>query len=486
MTTLLDLKKQGIRGGESVKDEMRRNLLPKLKDQEPLFPGIVGYDESVIPEVVNAILSRHNLILLGLRGQAKTRLVRQFVSLLDERVPVVKGCEIRDDPFRPLCATCREKTARLGDALEVEWLSREERYVEKLATPDVTIADMLGDLDPIKAAKGGSALSSEGAIHYGLLPRSNRGIFAINELPDLAPRIQVGLFNILQEGDIQIKGFPVRLRLDIAIVFTANPEDFTARGKIVTPLKDRIGSEIRTHYPESVELSALITASEAFSRRSLPVFVPAFVRHVVEAIAFAARRDRRVDKKSGVSQRLAISVLENAMSSAERRALAFEEPEIVPRISDVYVALPAVTGKIELEYEGEIAGGATVARELVREGIKEVFANEFGSVNLRGLIDFFEQGGEIDLSDDKSAGDLLAAVSRVPGLLAHAGRVAPDRSDAATRAAAAEFVLEGLFAQKKIGRSDAGTYVAVERKTTEEGADIERLERLARLKRQVN
>ena len=297
----------------------------------------------------------------------------------------------------------------MGDKLEVEWLYRDERYVEKLATPDVTIADMLGDLDPIKAAKSGHILSSEGAIHYGLLPRSNRGIFAINELPDLAPRIQVGLFNILQEGDIQIKGFPVRLRLDVAMVFTANPEDYTARGKIVTPLKDRIGSEIRTHYPETIELSALITASEAFSKRSLPVFVPEFVRahRGSRGLRGAARPAGRQEER-----RLA-SASPSACSKtpsprAERRALAYGEGEIVPRIADVYVALPAVTGKIELEYEGEMAGGAAVARDLVREGLKEVFANEFGGVNLRSLIEFFEQGGEVGVSDDKSAGDLLA------------------------------------------------------------------------------
>ena len=485
MTTLLELKQQGKKGGESVKDEMRRNLLAKLRAQEPLFPGIVGYDESVIPEVVNAILSKHNMILLGLRGQAKTRLIRQLVSLLDEKIPVVKGCEIRCDPFAPLCRSCREKALTKGDEMQIDWLHRDERYIEKLATPDVTIADMLGDLDPIKAAKGGHVLSSEDAIHYGLLPRANRGIFGINELPDLAPRIQVGLFNILQEGDIQIKGFPVRLRLDIAVVFTANPEDYTARGKIVTPLKDRIGSEIRTHYPETIELSALITANEAFAQRSLPVYVPDFVRHTVEAVAFAARRDRRVDKKSGVSQRLAISVLENAISSAERRALAFDEAEIVPRIDDIYVALPAVTGKIELEYEGEMAGGDAVARDLVREGIKEVFARELGGLNLRGLIDFFEKGGEVDVSDHKSGEELLAALSLVPGLAAHAGRLSPDRPDAPTRAAAAEFILEGLFAQKKIGRSDAGTYIAIERRPDSE-PDLDRLERMARMKRQVN
>src|SRR6187399_2342827 len=362
----------------SVKDEMRANLIRKLRSGERLFPGILGYDESVVPQITNAILAKHNFILLGLRGQAKSRIIRQLTDLLDEEIPIIAGSEINDDPFAPLSAFGRQTLELHGDETKIDWVHRDNRFVEKLATPDVTIADIIGDVDPIKAAKGGHLLSDELTIHYGLLPRANRGIFAINELPDLAPRIQVGLFNILQEGDIQIKGFPVRLRLDVAMVFTANPEDYTARGKIVTPLKDRIGSEIRTHYPETIELSALITASEAFSKRSLPVFVPEFVRHTVEAVAFAARRDRRVDKKSGVSQRLAISVLENAISSAERRAMAYGEPEIVPRIADVYVALPAVTGKIELEYEGEMAGGAAVGRNLVREGLKEVFAREFG------------------------------------------------------------------------------------------------------------
>ena len=291
----------------SVKEELRENLLCKLQRREPLFPGIVGFEETVIPQVANAVLSRHNFILLGLRGQAKTRLIRMLVSLLDEKVPYVAGCEIRDHPAAPICKACRDRLRELGDNTPVAWLGREERYVEKLATPDVTIADMIGDIDPIKAARSGQNLSDELTVHYGLLPRANRGIFGINELPDLAGKIQVGLFNIMQEGDVQIKGYPVRLPLDLLLVFTANPEDYTARGKIITPLKDRIGSEIRTHYPLTLEHGIAITEQEAWSKRQTPVElrVPDFVRHVVEQLAFSAREDKRVDKRSGVSQRLA-------------------------------------------------------------------------------------------------------------------------------------------------------------------------------------
>lgn len=469
-----------------MKDELRRNLLVKLRSHAPLFPGIVGYDDSVIPQVTNAILSKHNFILLGLRGQAKTRLIRQLTELLDETMPAVLGCEIRCDPFAPVCGSCRARATNEGDALEVRLVPRTDRYVEKLATPDVTIADMLGDLDPIKAAKGGHALGSENAIHYGLVPRSNRGLFAINELPDLAPRIQVGLFNILQEGDVQIKGFPVRLRLDVAMVFTANPEDYTARGKIVTPLKDRIGSEIRTHYPASIALSSQITAAEAFAKREGgELFIANYLRHVVEAVAFAARRDRRVDKKSGVSQRLAISTLENVLSSAERRAIAFGETPVVPRIGDVYAALPAMTGKIELEYEGEMAGAETVGRDLVREGIKEVFAKDLGSTNFRAVVDYFEQGGNAQVSDRAKAETVVTQLAAVPSLLDHAKRLSLPRTDLPTIAAAAEFILEGLYAQRKIGRSDDRGFVAAERKT-EQDLDLEKLERLARMKRQVN
>src|SRR6188768_485910 len=320
-TTLGALRKDveaGRLARRPVKSEIRDNLIQKLRAGETLFPGIVGYDDSVVPQVVNAILSRHNFILLGLRGQAKTRILRALTSLLDEWLPVVPGCEIHDDPLAPICSACRARVKKEGDDLPVGWLGRDSRYVEKLATPDVTIADMIGDLDPIKAARASLELSDELTMHYGLIPRANRGIFAINELPDLAGKIQVGLFNILQEGDVQIKGYPVRLPLDVLMAFTANPEDYTARGKIITPLKDRIGSEIRTHYPVSRGDAQIITAQEAWMARggSGPrTEVPTFVAEVVEEIAFQARQDRRVDKRSGVSQRLPISVMENVISN---------------------------------------------------------------------------------------------------------------------------------------------------------------------------
>src|SRR5436190_2567764 len=307
----------------TIKDEMRANLICKLQAKQPIFPGIVGYEETVIPQVVNAILSRHNMILLGLRGQAKSRILRDLVGFLDERIPVIVGCEINDSPFAPICRRCRDLIEEQGDRTPVADLHRAQRYVEKLATPDVTIADIIGDIDPIKAAKRGHAIGSELSVHYGLLPRANRGIFAINELPDLAGKIQVGLFNIMQEGDVQIKGYPVRLPLDVVIVFSANPEDYTARGKIVTPLKDRIGSEIKTHYPAHLDHGVAITEQEAWIRRNSNrhILIPAFVKQVVEAIAFRARADQRVDKRSGVSQRLPISCLENVISNAERRSI---------------------------------------------------------------------------------------------------------------------------------------------------------------------
>src|SRR5947209_8092631 len=299
-----------------VKDELRENLAKKLCQDGPIFPGIVGYEDSVVPQIVNAILSRHNFILLGLRGQAKSRILRALTSLLDEQMPYVEGCEIHDNPYSPICKRCRELIAEKGDATPIAYLAPDDRYVEKLATPDVTIADLIGDIDPIKAARGGHELGSELTVHYGLLPRANRGIFAINELPDLAGKIQVGLFNVMQEGDVQIKGYPVRLPLDIALVFTANPEDYTARGKIITPLKDRIGSEIRTHYPATVEEGLSITEQEAWTTRESPVelIVPKYIREVVEELAFLAREDKKIDKRSGVSQRLPISAIENVSS----------------------------------------------------------------------------------------------------------------------------------------------------------------------------
>src|SRR5690348_3946476 len=289
-----------------VKDEMRDNLVGRLQHEAPSFPGIVGYDDTVVPQIVNAVLSRHNSILLGLRGQAKSRILRALTSLLDAQAPYVAGCEIHDNPYAPICRRCQEEIARLGDATPIAYLTPEQRYVEKLATPDVTIADLIGDIDPIKAARGGHELGSEYTVHYGLLPRANHGIFAINELPDLAGKIQVGLFNIMQEGDVQIKGYPIRLPLDVVLVFSANPEDYTARGKIITPLKDRIGSEIRTHYPATVEEGLSITKQESWTERESPIElrIPNYMREIVEQLASLAREDKKVDKRSGVSQRL--------------------------------------------------------------------------------------------------------------------------------------------------------------------------------------
>ena len=441
----------------SVKEEIRDNLIARLRSGEAIFPGIIGYDDTVVPQIVNAVLSRHNFILLGLRGQAKSRILRGLTALLDEAVPVMPGCEIHDDPLAPLCAACRARVRDEGDALEIGWLNRDARYVEKLATPDVTIADMIGDLDPIKAARAGLQLSDELTMHYGLLPRANRGIFAINELPDLAGKIQVGLFNILQEGDVQIKGYPVRLPLDVMMVFSANPEDYTARGKIITPLKDRIGSEIRTHYPATRHDAMAITAQESWTRREhLPVEVPEFVREVVEEVAFQARQDARVDKRSGVSQRLPISLLENVVSNAERRALLSQETPVVPRVTDIYAALPAITGKFELEYEGELRGADNVAREIIRNAVSNVFAGRFTGADLTQVVEWFDLGGSLQIDDTLPADELLARTAPVQGLHELAGAAA--KAPAPERAAAVDFVLEGLYAQKRISRSDQWQY----------------------------
>src|SRR6516225_143622 len=403
----------------SVKNEIRRNLLRLIERDETLFPGVHGYEDSVIPQIVNALLSRHNFILLGLRGQAKSRILRGLIQLLDPEIPVIAGCEINDDPLRPICRSCREHVAGEGDQTPIAWLPRDQRYVEKLATPDVTIADIIGDVDPIRAARGGRDLSDELTIHYGLLPRANRGIFAINELPDLAGKIQVGLFNIMQEGDIQIKGYPLRLPLDLLLVFTANPEDYTARGKIITPLKDRIGAEIRTHYPTSIQEGMAITEQEAWLDRPSPieVRVPEYMRRVVEQLAFLAREDKRVDKRSGVSQRLPISVLENVVSNAERRALKAKEPVAVPRIVDVYSALPAITGKLELEYEGELKGGDAVARELIRSAVGRVYDHYFEGANVSQIVQWFDLGGSLKLDENVDSANMVRQLASIQGLM---------------------------------------------------------------------
>jgi magnesium chelatase subunit I len=469
ISTVGDLRRAVADGSvarRSVHQEVRENLIRKLRSGEPLFPGIVGYDDTVVPQLVNALLSQHNFILLGLRGQAKTRLLRALVTLLDEEIPVMAGCEINDDPLDPICSACRARVASEGDRVPIAWLARDGRYVEKLATPDVTIADMVGDIDPIKAARSGLQLSSELTMHYGLLPRANRGIFAINELPDLAGKIQVGLFNILQEGDVQIKGYPVRLPLDLMMAFTANPEDYTARGKIITPLKDRIGSEIRTHYPAGRVDAMAITAQEAWMTRdgvAPKTEVPTFVAEVVEEIAFQARQDRRIDKRSGVSQRLPISAMENVVSNAERRALMNREDCAVARVNDVYAALPSITGKFEMEYEGELKGAESVGRELIKAAVANVADGYLSHLETRQVIEWFDLGGSLQLGDTMSSKDVLAHAREVQGLieLSHAAGVPKDASPQLL-AAGVDFVLEGLYALKKIGRSDERGYHATE------------------------
>jgi magnesium chelatase subunit I len=478
------------RVSRSVKDELRDNLIVRLRDIAPggghegtsLFPGIVGFDDTVIPQLVNAVLSRHNFILLGLRGQAKSRILRALTTLLDPQSPYVAGSELRDNPYAPLSKFSKDLVASLGDDTPIAWMAPEERYVEKLATPDVTVADLIGDVDPIKAARSGHELGSELTMHYGLLPRANRGIFAINELPDLAGKIQVALFNIMQEGDVQIKGYPIRLELDVAIVFSANPEDYTARGKIVTPLKDRIGSEIRTHYPESLDEAISITEQEAWTARSYDdanttgkridnIFIPHYIRQIVEQIAFIAREDKKVDKRSGVSQRLPISTMELVVSNAERRALLHGESLVVPRVGDILAALPGITGKIELEYEGELKGSETVIREIIRQAVANIYDTYFADTNTQQIEQWFNLGGSVELNDKQPAKSVFKSLHEIQGLF---DKLSPlkinSRTPVEQAISAAEFLLEGMTAHKKISRSEARTFTAGEKRRRNEDA----------------
>ena len=471
------------RVSRSVKDELRDNLIARLRKlagtDESLFPGIVGYDDTVVPQVVNALLSRHNFILLGLRGQAKSRILRALTTLLDAQIPYVAGSELRDNPYAPLSKFSKDLIASLGDNTPIAWLTPEERYVEKLATPDVTVADLIGDVDPIKAARSGHELGSELTMHYGLLPRANRGLFAINEVPDLAGKIQVALFNIMQEGDVQIKGYPVRLELDVAIVFSANPEDYTARGKIVTPLKDRIGSEIRTHYPESMNEAISITEQEAWTARTYApgedaianIEIPHYIRQIVEGIAFVARDDKKVDKRSGVSQRLPISVMELVVSNAERRALLHGESLVVPRVGDIFASLPGITGKIELEYEGEMKGSDTVIRDIIRQSVASTYDSYFADLNSQQIEQWFNLGGAVELNDKQPAEAVLKSLQQIQGLFEKLGPLKlSSKTKPEVLVSAAEFLLEGLTAHKKISRSEARTFTAGEKKRRNESA----------------
>jgi magnesium chelatase subunit I len=496
--TLGELRTSGYRI-RSVKEEMRENLLAKIGRRETTFPGIHGYERTVIPAIHNAVLSKHDIILLGLRGQAKTRILRSLTSLLDDRIPVIEGCEINDSPFEPTCKRCRRLAAERGDELPVAWMTRDERYREKLATPDVTVADLIGDIDPIKAANQRLTYADEEVIHYGIVPRTNRGIFAINELPDLAPRIQVALLNILEERDLQIRGFPVRIPLDIVLVFSANPEDYTSRGNIITPLKDRIDSQILTHYPQSVDTARRITEQEAWLDRDQKVTIemPLYVRDLVENIAFVARGSELVDQSSGVSARLTIAAMELLQSNLERRAAVTGDEVIFPRLSDLAMLLPAITGKVEMVYEGEQQGAEVVARKLIGEAVAklygtklppveragtqtrrtyedhddldEMFANRRGKKkeppreeprtesksdpNYELILAWFADGNKILLSDEQPFADFLRELNKVPKLAETASKYVQAESDREL-AFWMEMVLEALHQALRLARED--------------------------------
>jgi magnesium chelatase subunit I len=461
-----ELMRRGYRP-RTVKEEIRANLRRRLEGGEPLFPGIHGYERTVVPGIVNALLAQHDLILLGLRGQAKTRLLRSLVEFLDEAIPVLAGSELNDDPLAPVSAWGRRLVEQAGDDAPVEWLEREARYNEKLATPDVSVADLLGDIDPIKAATRKLTYADPEVIHFGIIPRTNRGIFAINELPDLAPRIQVGLLNLLEERDLQIRGFAVRIPLDLLMVFSANPEDYTNRGSIITPLKDRISSQILTHYPPDVETSRRITAQEAWVERGGAdcMRIPSDIYRLIEEIAFAARASELVDSSSGVSARVPISALELLVSNLERRAAATGDRPVVPRICDLPMVLPALTGKVEMVYEGEQRGVEVVARQLLGEAVKRVFLDRFPVVGREvgsggtddagpyaAIVHWFAEGNRVTVSDEQTFAEFETELARVPGLLELAAGYGDGSRE--ERALGAELVLEGLHQHLKLARED--------------------------------
>jgi magnesium chelatase subunit I len=497
--TLGELRNSGYKI-RSVKDEMRENLLAKIARREKTFSGIHGYERTVMPALHNAILSRHDVILLGLRGQAKTRILRSLTGLLDERIPVIEGCEINDSPLQPACKRCRRLAAEKGDDLPVAWMHRDERYREKLATPDVTVADLIGDIDPIKAANQRLTYADEEVIHYGIIPRTNRGIFAVNELPDLAPRIQVALLNILEERDLQIRGFPVRIPMDVVLVFSANPEDYTSRGNIITPLKDRIDSQILTHYPQNVQTALEITKQEAWTDRSAKakIEIPDYIRELIEQIAFVARESELVDQSSGVSARLTISAMELLQSNLERRAALTGDERIFPRLSDLAMVLPAITGKVEMVYEGEQQGAEVVARKLIGTAVGKLFESKFPPVeragvtgrrgyemdsdeledafagrrmkkqappreeqkqvakselNYDGILAWFVEGNKITLSDEQPFGEYFRELNRVPKLAETAKKYVQPRSEYEL-AFWMEMVLEGMHQALRLSRED--------------------------------
>jgi magnesium chelatase subunit I len=465
--TVGELRRSGYQP-RSVRSEIRENLKRKLSQGEPLFPGIQGYDRTVIPGIVNALLAGHDILLLGLRGQAKTRILRQLVQFLDPEIPYLEGSELREDPLVPITTWAKRHLEETGEDAPVGWLPREARYQEKLATPDVTIADLLGDVDPIKAATRQLTFADPEVIHFGLIPRSHRGIFVINELPDLAARIQVGLLNLLEERDLQIRGFPIRLPLDILFAFSANPEDYTHRGSIITPLKDRIASQILTHYPQDLEVAARITEQEAWTDRDVPgVVVPKEVRLLIEDIVRGARQSELVDQSSGVSARASIAALELLVSNLERRVLRHKEKPVYPRVCDLPHLAPALLGKLELVYEGEEQGPELLVRKLLGQAVGRMFVSRFPALNTdhpsgvspyTPILRWFEAGNSVTLSDEQPFQEYAAELSRVPGLMELANTTQP--STAEERAFWAEVVLEGLHQELRLARQDLDSTVS--------------------------
>lgn len=460
--TLGELRASGWRH-RPVKQEMMENMVAKMTAGEKLFPGILGYEETVIPEIENAVLSGHDILILGERGQAKSRLIRTLLELLDEWMPAIAGCEILDNPFAPVCRDCRVRAVELGDRLPIVWVQREDRFGEKLATPDVSVSDLIGDVDPIKVAEG-RYLSDERVIHFGLLPRTNRGIFAINELPDLSEKVQVSLFNILEEGDVQVKGFKVRLPLDMLIVATANPEDYTHRGRIITPLKDRYASQVRTHYPFKREIETAIVEQEARIQveQKRRLLVPVFIKEIITGLTFEARQCPEINQSSGVSVRMSISNFESVVASAQKRAIRLREPEIVPRISDLPAVFASSRGKIEIEYAGEDQTEVEVVERLLRRSVKSIFDQHFRAEELEAVLRIFEAGAVVEVSADSPASQYQEFFKQVPALQ-ESLKILSLGDSPAQLASAAEFILEGLHLNQKLNkelRKDKTVYKA--------------------------
>jgi magnesium chelatase subunit I len=439
-----------------VHEELRKNLIRHLESGERILPGIIGFDDTVIPEIENAILSGHHMVILGERGQAKSRIIRSLVSLLDERIPIIQGCEINDNPLAPICRVCKRRVEEKGDGTPIEWVDRDHRYGEKLATPDVSIADLVGEIDPIKVAEG-RYLADEETIHYGLIPRTNRGIFAINELPDLTEKVQVGLFNLMEERDIQIKGYKIRLPLDVIIVASANPEDYTSRGRIITPLKDRFDVQIRTHYPQTMKDEILIMEQESapLSMRSQTVRVPDFINEIIAQLTFEARKSSEINQSSGVSVRMTINNYESMISNAEKRVLRLKEKEVVPRVSDLHAMLASTCGKVEIEYIGEDRREDELIEKLLNRAILKAFDDHFSVNTFQKIVEYFNSGWGVEVSDAMASEDYLEGIKEIPGL-EEAIQSLGDMESPALMASATEFVLEGLHLHQKLNKEIKG------------------------------